>query len=307
MHDELPNYYPKPIAPAEVTGFQLVHYGIFITGGLRFTIDNQSFSDERKVARQLSLGNVEEWTILVHNDFAFKGKGPSHPFHIHVNPFEIVSIVNVNGVDKNPWGRPVWKDTIVMNEGEKVTFRTRYEDFDGLFVQHCHILDHEDSGMMELIQIIKPQPTLTNIPQLHKAPGMILTDALGRISCWDPSRGLPKPTVVFLFEKTKCLACSRQIREYSNLFQEFVSAGVDVVGVSSGTVKDLLKGLKKKNQKAIPFQIYVDATGRISKDYGCMGLHGTFIIDKKGDIRWQNVSITPYEDVQDVLKKAKEI
>jgi len=308
LQEELPSFYPTSIAPSEVTGFQLVHYGIFTTGGTRFTVDNQSFSEERKIARQLTMGNVEEWTILVHNDYSMVGKGPSHPFHIHVNPFEIVSITDVHGVDRNPWGRPVWKDTIIMHEGQKVVFRTRYEDFDGLFVQHCHILDHEDSGMMELIQIFPPpssQPALTSIPQPHKAPGMMLTDAWGGIHCWDDRTQDNKPTVVFLFEKTKCLACSIQIQEYANLYDHFLSAGIDVFGVSSGTVEDLLNGLKKKNQMPIPVPLFVDASGKIFKDYGCTGLHGTFIIDKSGDIKWQHVSTIPYDNVKDVLEKAE--
>jgi len=251
------------------------------------------------------LGDVEEWTVIAHNDFSFKGEGPSHPFHIHVNPFEIVSIVDVQGNDKNPWKGPVWKDTIVLNEGEKVTFRTRYQDFDGIFVQHCHILDHEDQGMMELIQIINPTPTptLTDIPKPYKAPAMILTDALGGVHCWDSDK-LKKTTVVFLFEKLKCLACSRQIGGYWQLFEKFQAADIDVIAVSSGTPEELYKGLKKKNQRPIPFQIYADSTGKIFRDYGCMGLHGTFIIDNKGNIRWQIVSIAPDEEVEKVLEKA---
>jgi FtsP/CotA-like multicopper oxidase with cupredoxin domain len=35
-----------------------------------------------------------------------------------------------------------------------VTLRTRYEDFVGLFVLHCHLLDHEDLGMMQLIEVV---------------------------------------------------------------------------------------------------------------------------------------------------------
>jgi len=262
-----------------------------------------NLSPKKKTCSSITEGNVDEWTILVRNSVNFKGSGPSHPFHIHVNPFEIVSITDIHGKDVNPWGRPVWKDTIIMNEGEKTIFRTRYEKFDGIFVIHCHILDHEDSGMMELVQIFpSAPPTLTLIPQPHKAPGMILTEPLGGIHCWE--RKLDKPTVVFLFEATKCLACSNQIQAYADLYRDFIAQGVDVFGVSSGTVEDLFSGLKKKNQQAIQIPLFVDATGKIFKDYGCMGLHGTFIIDKKGDIKWQNVSTTPYEDAVDVLKKA---
>ena len=53
-----------------------------------------------------------------------------------------------------------WKDTILIEQlnaqqDNKVEVRTRYADFAGAFVSHCHILDHGDHGMMEKI-IIEP-------------------------------------------------------------------------------------------------------------------------------------------------------
>jgi FtsP/CotA-like multicopper oxidase with cupredoxin domain len=48
-----------------------------------------------------------------------------------------------------------WKDTIFVKNGYKVVFRTHYARFDGQFVLHCHILDHEDKGMMEKIEIVQ--------------------------------------------------------------------------------------------------------------------------------------------------------
>jgi len=132
------------IAPAMVTGHQTASYGIF-DPPLRFTIDGKSF-DETNV-RPLKLGGVDEWSVTSHN-----GVGAvSHPFHIHVNPFEIFSITNADGIET--LDAPVWKDTIILNEGWTVKFRTKYSDFTGKFVQHCHILDHEDQGMMQIVEI----------------------------------------------------------------------------------------------------------------------------------------------------------
>nr|WP_255699855.1 multicopper oxidase domain-containing protein [Jiella avicenniae] len=47
----------------------------------------------------------------------------------------------------------VWKDTIFTLPGHLVRFRTRYERYIGDFVLHCHILDHEDQGMMQNVRI----------------------------------------------------------------------------------------------------------------------------------------------------------
>lgn len=54
-----------------------------------------------------------------------------------------------------------WKDTILVKKGYTIVFRTKYEQFTGKFVLHCHILDHEDQGMMENVEITadgKPSP-----------------------------------------------------------------------------------------------------------------------------------------------------
>ena len=77
-----------------------------------------------------------------------------HPFHIHVNPLEVFSIKDPNG--NETLTHPLWRDTIILRGGWTVRFRTNYKRFKGKFVQHCHILDHEDQGMMESVEIYDP-------------------------------------------------------------------------------------------------------------------------------------------------------
>jgi FtsP/CotA-like multicopper oxidase with cupredoxin domain len=90
--------------------------------------------------RTFQLNQVSKWII--------QGKRQAHVFHIHVNPFQ-VDRVEPDGVT-----RRVWRDTITINNGAAPTeIRTRYSDFTGSFVVHCHVLDHEDRGMMEKITI----------------------------------------------------------------------------------------------------------------------------------------------------------
>ena len=85
---------------------------------------------------------MEEWVLKN------SSTGP-HPFHIHVNAFQML--------DEN--GKPgVWRDTTIIpprqngKDGE-LRMRTRYERFTGTFVLHCHILTHEDLGMMQLVEV----------------------------------------------------------------------------------------------------------------------------------------------------------
>jgi L-ascorbate oxidase len=120
--------------------------------------------------RVLKLGEVDEWELTTRRNLLSRG---GHPFHIHINPFQIVKILNEEGEDVSESGEPnlsdptksdmqyanlkgTWKDTIFVKEGYKVFIRTHYERFKGQFVLHCHILNHEDRGMMENIRIVDP-------------------------------------------------------------------------------------------------------------------------------------------------------
>lgn len=93
---------------------------------------------------------VEEWTIYNYN-------GYPHPFHIHVND---CYVVRVNGAPVTPF----WADTLPVPPGTgssgaagltkgSITFRMRFADFHGKFVWHCHALDHEDLGMMQIVDV----------------------------------------------------------------------------------------------------------------------------------------------------------
>ena len=55
-----------------------------------------------------------------------------------------------------PGLKGVWKDTLWVKGGYTITVRTRYERYIGAFVIHCHILDHEDKGMMQNVAIVLP-------------------------------------------------------------------------------------------------------------------------------------------------------
>jgi FtsP/CotA-like multicopper oxidase with cupredoxin domain len=165
---KLGNFIPhQDISASEVQGYQELVFNIDTSGqDAIFEIDGQPY-DPSRIDRKLTLGGVDEWTLT--SDFV------SHPFHIHVNPFQVVEILNPEGVDvsaidANDGGDPqyaglkgVWKDTLfVKNPGNKpsgtytVKIRTRYQRYIGEFVLHCHILDHEDKGMMQNVLIALP-------------------------------------------------------------------------------------------------------------------------------------------------------
>jgi FtsP/CotA-like multicopper oxidase with cupredoxin domain len=114
---------------------------------LFFGIDGVAF-DPARPPYQVKLGTAEEWTLVNAPDP--KLMEHAHVFHIHTNPFKITS-VNGRTLDK-----PLWRDTFVLSKssGDSFTFESNFVDYPGRFVEHCHVLAHEDLGMMESIEVV---------------------------------------------------------------------------------------------------------------------------------------------------------
>ena len=105
-----------------------------------FTINNSPFNHD-VVNITVKAGDVEEWTIRNESD-------GWHPFHIHVNEFQLVAI------NDQPLVQPEWHDVLLLEPRTTYTIRHRFDEFDGKTVLHCHFLPHEDWGMMNIIEIL---------------------------------------------------------------------------------------------------------------------------------------------------------
>lgn len=117
----------------------------------KYTIDGKPF--DPKNIRKLQLGGVQDWKL--------SSGLADHPFHIHVNHFQLLGIIK-NGVLKK-FDKPIWKDTYFVKRGEVTLMRTVYKNFTGKFVIHCHILDHEDQGMMQSVEILEKLPRTSKV------------------------------------------------------------------------------------------------------------------------------------------------
>jgi FtsP/CotA-like multicopper oxidase with cupredoxin domain len=106
---------------------------------------------------QARLNSIEEWQFLNHNN-------DEHPIHVHVNDFQVTSYFDPTtglrtGPDKffvdnaNVPAPVMMPDETVVQAGY-MAMRTRFDDFIGLYVMHCHRLNHEDNGLMALVNVI---------------------------------------------------------------------------------------------------------------------------------------------------------
>ncbi|HET7218597.1 MAG TPA: multicopper oxidase domain-containing protein [Vicinamibacterales bacterium] len=86
-------------------------------------------------------------------EFQITTKGADHPFHVHVNPCWVtrIDVPDEHGRLHNILTAPQWMDTVSIPRGGRVVFRSRFADYVGMWVNHCHILMHEDHGMMQAV------------------------------------------------------------------------------------------------------------------------------------------------------------
>jgi bilirubin oxidase len=122
----------EPLDPADVTTERVMS----LTQGFI----NGKTMDLARVDEVASLGTTEIWTIenLV---------GMDHPFHLHGFSFQVL---DRNGV---PDAFPKWEDTVNVPKHETVRFIVRFDDYAGKWMFHCHILDHENAGMMGVLEV----------------------------------------------------------------------------------------------------------------------------------------------------------
>jgi FtsP/CotA-like multicopper oxidase with cupredoxin domain len=127
------------VARRRTITFEMGMGGIMGRGGgpMAFTFDGVAFDADR-IDQQVELGTVEEW--IIGNDSPM-----DHPFHLHVWPMQVLEL------DGQAVADPLWLDVVNVPTGGQVTVRVPFEDFGGKTVYHCHILDHEDRGMMATV------------------------------------------------------------------------------------------------------------------------------------------------------------
>jgi len=102
------------------------------------TINGRAF-DPSRVDETVQFGSVEEWLLTNTSTL-------DHPLHLHVWPMQIVE-QGGRAVDAT-----IWQDVVNIPARSTTRVRIAFDDFGGRTVYHCHILDHEDAGMMGIIQ-----------------------------------------------------------------------------------------------------------------------------------------------------------
>jgi FtsP/CotA-like multicopper oxidase with cupredoxin domain len=126
-----------PAAPAK-------EWRITISGGFpaKWLINGRTY-DPSFVEHRPKLGTVETWKLVNATNVA-------HLFHLHHTDWYLLSR---NGKPPAPWEAAL-KETFFMDPGEELLIAGRFSDYTGRYVVHCHMLDHEDHGLMSQFETV---------------------------------------------------------------------------------------------------------------------------------------------------------
>jgi len=112
--------------------------------GGRWLINGRAF-DPNRIDAKLRSGATEIWTFR-------NSSGMAHPMHLHAIHFQVL---DVNGVKPGlASGYTGWKDTVVVPAFGTLRVMARFVASAGVYIQHCHILEHEDRGMMSQFEVV---------------------------------------------------------------------------------------------------------------------------------------------------------
>ena len=129
------------IDPASATVARVFTLSMGMAG--QWFINGRAF-DPNRIDASPRIGTTELWTFRNTSSMA-------HPMHLHALHFQVL---DVNGVLPGPTaGYAGWKDTVVVPASGTVRVLARFAGSPGVYVQHCHILEHEDRGMMSQFEV----------------------------------------------------------------------------------------------------------------------------------------------------------
>ncbi len=139
----------------------------------------------------------------------------------------------------------------------------------------------------------------------------VLKDAKDELHALIDYKG--KPVIAIFYLGYGCLHCAEQLHAFAPKMEEFKQAGIDVIAIST----DDLPGLKisianyDKGELPIPLvanpELDVFRAYRAYDDFENQPLHGTFLIDANGMVRWQDISYEPFKDADFLLKESQRL
>jgi peroxiredoxin len=121
-----------------------------------------------------------------------------------------------------------------------------------------------------------------------------------------------RPVVVVFYLGYGCLHCAEQLKAIAKDYQSFREAGLEVIAISTDKQVNLKRALENL-EGGFPFPLAADPELGVFRKYRCyddfekVPLHGTFLVDAKGRVRWQDISFEPFMNTQFLVKESKRL
>ena len=139
-----------------------------------------------------------------------------------------------------------------------------------------------------------------------------LTDGQGKKHTLADYTG--RPVIVIFYLGKGCAHCIEQLGTFAPETDRFKQAGIDLIAISTDNVDGLRETVQQnKTGSPFPFPLVSDASLKVFKQYRAYDdfeqqpLHGTFLIDRQGLVRWQDISFEPFTEVEFLLRESKRL
>lgn len=147
--------------------------------------------------------------------------------------------------------------------------------------------------------------------QPPKARGWVLPDSDSHPRSLSDYEG--KPVIVIFYLGHGCLHCAEQLGAFAPKTKEFEDAGFSLVAISTDNQKDLIESKKNYENGSFPFPLVADPSLTVFRNYRAYDdfekqpLHGTFLIDGDGRVRWHDISYEPFMEPDFLLREGKRL
>lgn len=145
----------------------------------------------------------------------------------------------------------------------------------------------------------------------YQAPAFALKDVKGKEFTLKNYAG--KPLIVIFYLGYGCLHCAEQLQAFAPQAEAFQKAGIELIAVSTDNQEELQKSHDNYKDGDFPFPLVSNSDLDVFKNFRCFDdfekqtLHGTFLIDATGMVRWQDISYEPFMDPDFVLKESRRL
>ena len=122
-----------------------------------------------------------------------------------------------------------------------------------------------------------------------------------------------RPLVIIFYLGYGCLHCAEQLQAFAPQTEAFAKAGIELIAISTDDMEGLKDSHKGYEKGSFPFPLVSDSDLTVFKayraydDFEKQPLHGTFLIDKQGRVRWQDISYEPFMDHAFLLREAERL